>query len=85
MTLDFDVFAPGHGGEGDKSDLEANLVYVQELSAGVLAALRSGKSVKQIQTELTLDAYADWGQYESWRVMNIEGMARYLQSTGKEN
>ena len=85
MTLDFDIFAPGHGSVGDKSDLEANLDYMQELRAGVLEALRAGKSAEQIKAELTLDAYADWGQYAEWREMNIDGMVNYLRTTGEVN
>ena len=85
LTLDFDVFAPGHGTVGDKGDLEENLVYMQELKAGVLEALKTGKTVDQIKSEMMLDAYSDWGQYDGWREQNIEGMANYLQTTGMVN
>ena len=85
LTLDFDVFVPGHGSVGDKGDLEENLVYMQELRGGVLEALKAGKTVDQIKSELTLDDYSEWGQYDGWRELNIEGMANYLQTTGKVN
>jgi glyoxylase-like metal-dependent hydrolase (beta-lactamase superfamily II) len=85
LTLDFDVFAPGHGGVGNKSDLEDALTYMNELRAGVLEGLQAGQSVDQIKADLTLDAYADWSQYEAWREMNIDGMAGYLQSAGLVN
>lgn len=85
MTLDFDIFAPGHGNVGDKGDLEDNLVYMQELRGGVLEALKAGKSVEEIKAELTLDAYSDWSQYDTWREMNIDGMASYLQAAGEVN
>ncbi len=85
LALDFEVFAPGHGSTGDKSDVEENLVYMNELRAGVLAGLQAGKSVDQIKADLTLDAYSDWGQYEAWRELNIDGMAGYLQSAGFAN
>ena len=82
LTIDFDIFAPGHGGVGNKSDLEDALGYMNTLRAGVLEALKAGKSVDEIKAELTLEDYADWGQYDAWRELNIEGMAGYLQSAG---
>ena len=85
LTLDFDVFAPGHGTPGDKSDLEGALTYMNDLRSGVLEGLEAGKSVDQIKADLTLDAYSSWGQYEAWRELNIEGMAGYLQSAGIAN
>ena len=85
LTLDFDVLAPGHGTVGNKSDLQDALTYMNELRAGVLDGLQAGKSVDQIKADLTLDAYADWSQYEAWREMNIDGMAGYLQSAGLVN
>lgn len=85
MLLDFEVFAPGHGGVGTKADLEDALGYMNVLRAGVLDGLKAGKSVDEIKAELTLSDYADWGQYADWRELNIEGMATYLQSAGLVN
>ena len=85
LTIDFDVFAPGHGGVGTKADLEDALTYMKDLRAGVLEGLEAGKSVDQIKADLTLSDYSDGGQYEAWRELNIEGMAGYLQSAGLVN
>ena len=85
MLLDFEVFAPGHGGVGNKEDLSDALTYMNDLRAGVLEGLQAGKSVDEIKAELTLDQYADWGQYGEWRELNIEGMANHLQSAGLVN
>ncbi len=85
MELDFEIFAPGHGSVGDKGDLAEHLGYFEELRAGVLDGLKAGKTVDEIKAELTLDDYSDWGQYENWREMNIEGMASHLQSAGLVN
>ena len=85
QTLDFEVFAPGHGTVGARADLDDVLNYMMDLKAGVLTGLQAGKSVEAIQIELTLDAYKDWGQYDRWRGMNIQGMAAYLQSSGQIN
>lgn len=83
--MDFDIFAPGHGGVGVKADLDDAHQYMLDLKAGVLAGLKAGKSVEDLQSELTLAKYSDWGQYGDWRVMNIEGMAGYLQASGQLN
>lgn len=85
MTVDFEVFAPGHGGVGDKADLEDALGYMNTLRAAVLDGLKAGKSVDELKAELLLEEYADWGQYDNWRELNIEGMANYLQSAGLAN
>ncbi|WP_139229764.1 hypothetical protein [Litoreibacter janthinus] len=85
MTLDFDVFAPGHGTVGNKNDLADHLTYLQDLRAGVLDGLKAGQSVDEIKMSLDLSAYSEWGQYEDWRGLNIEGMAKYLQTSGQVN
>ncbi|TMV03712.1 hypothetical protein FGK63_18765 [Ruegeria sediminis] len=85
MALDFEVFAPGHGPIGTHDDLAEHLGYFEALRAGVLEGLEAGKSVEEIQAELTLDDYKDWLQYEDWRALNIEGMASYLTSAGIAN
>lgn len=85
QTLDFEIFAPGHGVVGVKSDLDDALQYMNDLKSGVKAGLEAGQSVEEIKAGLTLDAYKDWLAYDQWRVENIEGMADYLQSSGQVN
>lgn len=85
QELDFEIFAPGHGNVGTPADLDNAMTYMQDLRAGVLQGLQAGKSVDQITADLTLDGYKDWLQYEAWRPQNIQGMAKYLQSTGQAN
>ena len=74
-AMDFDILAPGHGGLGTKADLTDHRGYLEELYAAVLAGLRAGQSVEQMQESITMEAYKDWGQYEAWRPLNIQGMA----------
>ena len=85
QALDFEVFAPGHGTIGVHADLGDALQYLDDLKTGVLDGLKAGKSVDTIKAELTLDAYADWGSYDQWRVLNIEGMADFLERSGQVN
>ncbi len=83
QALDFDIFAPGHGNVGTPGDLDDAMAYMQALKAGVLQGLQAGKSVEDITAELTLDRYKQWSQYDAWRAMNIQGMAKYLQTSGQ--
>lgn len=73
-AMDFDILVPGHGALGSRQDAIDHGRYLQELYDGVKAGKAAGKSVAELQAELTLDAYADWGQYDSWRIENIQGM-----------
>ncbi|MCG6904811.1 MAG: hypothetical protein LJE68_19230 [Rhodobacter sp.] len=85
QALDFEIFAPGHGAVGNKSDLDDAHQYMLDLKSAVLAGLQAGKSVEALKAEVTLDAYMGWGQYEAWRELNVEGMARHLQESGQVN
>lgn len=82
-TLDFEIFAGGHGPIGVKEDAGLALEYMETLKAEVLAGLKDGKSVEELQAELTLDEYKGWGSYEQWRALNIEGMAKWLKESGQ--
>lgn len=73
--IDFDILVPGHGPIGSKADAVDHRRYLQDLYDAVLAAARAGQSVEEMKAAITLDAYKDWGQYDAWRVENIEGMA----------
>lgn len=82
-ALDFEILLPGHSVNGTKQDATDTRVYIEALRAGVLAALKDGKSVEEIvQSDLVTD-YKDWGAYDDWRALNIEGMARWLKETGQ--
>jgi len=84
-TLDFDIMAPGHGNVGDHSNVAEVVTYMETLRAEVLAGLQAGKSVEELQAELTLDDYSNWLGYEQWRTANIAGAARSLRESGAVN
>lgn len=85
QALDFEIFTGGHGPIGVKSDLDNHLAYMMDLKTGVLEGMKAGKSVEELQSELMLEAYKDWAQYDSWRVENIQGMAAHLEKSGQVN
>jgi glyoxylase-like metal-dependent hydrolase (beta-lactamase superfamily II) len=81
-TLDFDILVGGHGPVGVKRDVGEGIAYLEELRAAVLKGLRDGKTVEQLQQEVTMAKYKDWAAYDSWRALNVQGMARHLTESG---
>ena len=73
-AIDFDILVPGHGPMGVKADAADHRGYLEDLYDGVLQAARAGQSLEEMKKSITLEAYKDWGQYEAWRPLNIEGM-----------
>ena len=81
-SLDFDILIGGHGPVGVKRDVGLGLAYLEELRAEVLKGLQAGKSVEQLKRSVTMEKYRDWANYEQWRALNVEGMARHLRESG---
>ena len=78
-AMDFDILVPGHGPLGTKADATEHRQYLEDLHDAVLEAARAGQSLDQMKADITLDKYQDWGQYEDWRTMNIEGMYNQIR------
>ena len=72
--MDFDIMLTGHGPNGTKQDAIDHGQYIDDLYNAVLDGMRAGKSLADLQASVTMDAYKDWGQYDNWRRLNIEGM-----------
>lgn len=82
-ALDFEIFAPAHGNVGVKSDAALVRQYMEELKVEVQAGLEEGKSLEQLQKDVTMSDYTDWGNYDSWRIENVAGMADFLVESGQ--
>jgi len=82
-TLDFEIFAPAHGSIGVKEDAKGARIYMETLRERVLAGLNAGSSVDDLVKTVTLEEYKDWGLYERWRALNVQGMARFLKESGQ--
>ena len=78
--LDFDILAPGHGELGNKEDVRAMRIYLEELRDQVARHLRAGKSIDEIKQLVTMERYSGWGNYKQYLPLNIEGMARQIQT-----
>lgn len=77
-AMDFDILVPGHGPLGTRQDAIDHRRYLDDLYDAVLQAARAGKSLDEMKRTITLEKYSDWGQYEAWLPMNIEGMYRQI-------
>ena len=77
-ALDFDILAPAHGQYYTKQDVTETREYFEYLAAAVSAAIRAGLSLEEMKSELMLEPYADWAQYERLREKNIEAAYRNL-------
>jgi len=84
-AMDFDILAPGHGPLGGKADVAAFRDYLTELYSGVLDGIRAGKTVETLKSELTLEKYKAWANYEQWRPLNIEGVYRLVAASRVPN
>ena len=80
--MDFDILAPGHTGLSNIADLVAFRTFLENLRAQVLHHRKEGKSVKEMKTLITMEAYKDWLNYKAWLPLSIEGMNAYLERMG---
>ena len=81
-ALDFDILIGGHGPVGTKKDVSAGIAYLEEMRAAVLEGLKAGKSVDELKQTVLMEKYKDWGSYDQWRELNVQGMARHLVESG---
>jgi len=78
-ALDFDTLIQGHGRPGRKEDVRLFRGYMEELWRQVVKYRRQGKSVDEIKRLVKMEQYRDWGQYQTYLPLNIEGMARQVR------
>jgi glyoxylase-like metal-dependent hydrolase (beta-lactamase superfamily II) len=82
-ALDFEIMLPGHSRNGTKQDATDTRIYVEKLRDGVKAALAEGKTEEEIVASDLMSDYSDWGAYDQFRDLNIQGMVRWLKESGQ--
>jgi glyoxylase-like metal-dependent hydrolase (beta-lactamase superfamily II) len=70
-SLDFDIFAGGHGALAMKADVTANRVFFEELVAEVSAGMSQGKSLAELQKTILMEKYRNWSGYAQRRAPTI--------------
>jgi glyoxylase-like metal-dependent hydrolase (beta-lactamase superfamily II) len=81
-TMDFVILATGHSAPSNLADLVAYRTFLENLRAQVLQARREGKSVAEMKQTITMPAYKEWLNYDSWLSPSIENMNAYLEQIG---
>ena len=56
-AMDFDIVIPGHGAQGDRSNVTAYRLYLEDLRGQVQTLVRAGKSLEEIQADVDLTKY----------------------------
>ncbi len=79
-AIDFEILAPGHGSLGTKTDAVEHRQYLVDLYNAVLAATEGGKTLDAMKKSIKMEKYKDFGQYEAWLGLNIEGMYRMIST-----
>jgi glyoxylase-like metal-dependent hydrolase (beta-lactamase superfamily II) len=77
-AMDFDIVIPGHGAQGDRSNVTAYRLYIEDLRGQVQTLVRAGKSLEEIQAEVDLTKYKDWALYGFMRDANVAGMYSHI-------
>lgn len=77
LAQDVSIIVPGHGDIGAPDDIERHRQYHYDVVEGVEEGVEAGKSLEEIQAELTLDQYSVWSAYER-HGQNIAGAHGYV-------
>ena len=75
-SLDFEIFAGGHGALFSKDDVAEPIRFLEDLQREVDAAMSRGLSIEEAQQEILLEDYKDWAYYERLRAKAVA--AAYL-------
>jgi hypothetical protein len=77
---DFDILEGGHYDLGTRKEVRINIEYMQSLHDQVLALVRAGQSWDQLWRNVKLDPFKDRTGYADMRVLNIQGMFRWVSN-----
>lgn len=77
-ALDFSIAIGGHGDIGTKADVASHRQYLEDLRDAVAAGIAAGLSLDELKATVRMREYSNWGAYDTWLGLNIEGMHRVL-------
>jgi glyoxylase-like metal-dependent hydrolase (beta-lactamase superfamily II) len=68
----------GHGPVGDRSSVDGQIRYYEDLRAAVETAIDSGATKEEAVATVQLPEYAGWRGYDNWFPMNVGKMYDWL-------
>jgi glyoxylase-like metal-dependent hydrolase (beta-lactamase superfamily II) len=77
---DFEILEGGHYDLGTKKEVGINIEYMRSLHDQVLALVRAGQSWDQLWRNVKLERFKDRTGYADMRVLNIQGMFRWVSN-----
>jgi glyoxylase-like metal-dependent hydrolase (beta-lactamase superfamily II) len=77
-ALDFDTFAGGHGDFFAKADIKLPRQFLEDLRAAVSKAIADGLTLEQAKSQIKLEKYKDWANYDRLLAKNVEAAYRNL-------
>jgi glyoxylase-like metal-dependent hydrolase (beta-lactamase superfamily II) len=83
-ALDFEYALTGHALAGTKKDAADALRYLEDISTGVAAGIGAGRSLREIQKTLTLDAYKGFERWDTTREAHIAAVYATLKGSRTE-
>ncbi len=80
LDLPFTTVIFGHGAPGDRTTIQRQLAYYDDLRAAVRTAISEGWTEDQAATRIRLERYASWEQYADWFPLNVRGLYRTMSA-----
>ena len=77
LAKEFEFIATGHGPVGGWEDVVAWRVYLEKLQDAVAASIVAGRTLDEMQADITMEEYTDWEGYD-WVDENVLGMYHFL-------
>ena len=77
LAKKFEFIATGHGPVGGWEDVVAWRVYLEKLQDAVAASIVAGRTLDEMQADITMEEYSDWEGYD-WIDENVLGMYHFL-------
>lgn len=78
LQIPFNTVVFGHGGNGDRTSIQRQYTYYNNLSTAVKIAISEGKSEDEAASSIKLPEFSNWGNYDAWFPLNVKGMYRQL-------
>ena len=82
LGIPFETIVFGHGPPGDRTAIQRQIAYYDDLTAAVRDAVATGLTEDEAAESVRLETYAGWGNYDQWFPLNVRGVYRWLVGDG---